>query len=352
MPSAPSSRSPRVLLAPDSFKGTFSAAEVAAAIGEGLTAAGCRVDLCPVADGGEGTAEILAAQLGGERLIAAARDPLGRRIEAPWMSIGQTAVIDVAAASGLTLIETSERDPLVASTRGTGDLIVAALDAGARQIFLAAGGSATVDGGAGIIEVVTAAGGLNGRATLRVLCDVDTPFERAAAVYGPQKGATTPALVVELERRLERLAEGWPRDPRGMPMSGAAGGLAGGLWATLGAQLDNGAEEVLRAVGFKERAAAADAIVVGEGQLDEQTLNGKIAAAVVSHAPAPVHAVVGRTRLPAERARSLGLRSVQEASDIRALVHAGETLGRQLVANGQASGDPGSADCAAGRFDA
>lgn len=330
MSAAPPARRPRVLVAPDSFKGTFAAAEVAAAIGEGLTAVGCDVDLCPVADGGEGTAEILGAQLGGERRVARARDPLGRPIKAAWTSIGATAAIDVAAASGLTLLAADERDPLRASTGGTGDLMLAARDAGAAEILLAAGGSATVDGGAGILEALAAGGGL-GTTSLRVLCDVDTPFERAAAVYGPQKGASTPALVTELERRLERLADSWPRDPRGLPMGGAAGGLAGGLWAALGADLRNGAEEVLRTVDFDRRANLADAIVVGEGQLDDQTLNGKIAAAAASHSSSPAHAIVGRSLLTPTQARTLGLHSVQEATDRPALVAAGAALGRRLA---------------------
>ncbi len=146
----------RFLVAPDSFKGTFTASEVAAAIGAGLEAAGAVADICPVADGGEGTAEVLRATLGGSVRRAFARDPLGRPLEAEFVLLGDglTAVVDTAAASGLPLVAPAERDAEAAGTAGTGDLIAAAIDAGARTVLLAAGGSATTDGGRGAIEAL------------------------------------------------------------------------------------------------------------------------------------------------------------------------------------------------------
>src|SRR6059058_675558 len=196
-----------VLVAPDSFKGTFRATEVAGAIGRGLERAGLMPpDLCPVADGGEGTLDALLTQLGGEYLAAEASDPLGRPVRAGFALLedGGTALVEMAAASGLGLVAEAERDAWAASTRGTGELIAAAAQAGARVILVAVGGSATTDGGAGAVEAIEAAGGLRG-AKLVVLSDVRTPFEDAARVFGPQKGAD-PALVERLTARLHELA--------------------------------------------------------------------------------------------------------------------------------------------------
>src|SRR4051812_36143612 len=235
-----------VLVAPDSFKGTFSAAKVAGAIGRGLERAGLMPpDLCPVADGGEGTLDALLTQLGGELVAAEVSDPLGRPVRAGFALLedGGTALVEMAAASGLGLVAEDERDAWAASTRGTGELIAAAVEAGAQVILVAVGGSATTDGGAGALEAIEDAGGLRG-ARLVVLCDVRTPFEDAARVFGPQKGAD-PAMVGRLTGRLEALARRLPRDPRGVPMTGCAGGLSGGLWAAHGAVLEPGARWVL-----------------------------------------------------------------------------------------------------------
>ena len=180
-----------VLVAPDSFKGTFRAAEVAAAIGRGLERAGLMPpDLCPLADGGEGTMEALLLALGGETIAADVHDPLGRPLRAAFGLVedGGTAVLEMAAASGLGLVAEAERDPWAASTYGTGELICAAVDAGAQVVLLGVGGSATTDGGAGAIDAIEEHGGL-GAARIVVLTDVRTPFERAPAVFGPQKGA-------------------------------------------------------------------------------------------------------------------------------------------------------------------
>src|SRR5215211_6981950 len=324
-----------VLVAPDSFKGTFSAPRVAAAIGRGLERAGLMPpDLCPVADGGEGTLDALLPQLGGELVAARVRDPLGREITAGYGLVedGGTAIVEMAAASGLGLVAEDERDAWAASTYGTGELIAAAVDAGAEVIVLGVGGSATTDGGAGAIEAIEAGGGLRG-ARIVVLTDVRTPFERAPAVFGPQKGADA-AMVTRLERRLDALAAELPRDPRGVPMTGAAGGLSGGLWAAFGAQLEPGAPFVLDALDFDARMRAARAVVTGEGKLDEQTLEGKLVGEIgtrTRQAGVPLHAIVGTDRLDPFGKRIIDLQVVQEATDLDEIAAAGETLGRALA---------------------
>ena len=175
----------------------------------------------------------------------------------------------------------------------------AAIDAGAQVVLLAAGGSGTTDGGLGAISAIEEHGGLRG-AALVVLCDVRTPFEKAAEVFGPQKGAD-PDAVGRLTARLHGLADSWPRDPRGRPMTGAAGGLSGGLWAALGAKLEPGAPFVLDALGFDPRMREAGAVIVGEGRMDATTLEGKIAGEIAvraRQAGVPCHAVCGQTRSP------------------------------------------------------
>lgn len=331
----------RVLVCPDSFKGTFSAVEVAAALGAGIEEAGGVVDLCPAADGGEGTAETVRAAIGGEVRTAAAHDPLGRPLEASFVLVegGSTAVVDTAAASGLPLVAPAERDAEAASTYGTGELIAAAVKAGARRVLLAAGGSATTDGGAGAIEALRESGisdptttdgscGCVGDAALVVLCDVTTRFEDAAQVFGPQKGADAKA-VERLTARLERIAQELARDPRGVPMTGCAGGLSGGLWAAFGAELRPGAEFVLDLLGFEERLAAIDVVVTGEGRIDSQSLEGKIVgqiAAACSAAHRPLHVVVGQDALDPAAAAGAGIASITEAGDLAALREAGRHL--------------------------
>ncbi|HEY3019801.1 MAG TPA: glycerate kinase [Solirubrobacteraceae bacterium] len=325
----------RLLVAPDAFKGTFRAPEVAAAVGRGIEAAGLEPpDLCPIADGGEGTMEALLLALGGETAGATARDPLGREIRAGFglLEDGATAIVEVAEASGLGLVAEHERDAEAATSHGTGDLIAAAVEAGAGVVLVAVGGSAMTDGGAGAIEALREAGGPRG-AKLVVLADVRTPFERAAAVFAPQKGADA-AAVRRLERRLERFAAELPRDPRGVPMSGAAGGLSGGLWAAFGARLEPGAPFVLDAVGFDERARASFAVVLGEGRLDETTLHGKAvfeAATRARQMGVPAHAIVGQDGLNAFGKRMLDLQHVLEASDVAQLEAAGTDLAARLL---------------------
>jgi glycerate kinase len=325
----------RLLVAPDAFKGTLRATEVAAAVARGVEGAGLEPpDLCPIADGGEGTAEVLLLSLGGETAGASVRDPLGREVRAGFALLedGGTAVVEVAQASGLGLVAEGDRDPEAAGSAGTGDLIAAAVAAGAQVVLVAAGGSATTDGGAGAIEALREAGG-PGDAALVVLADVRTPFERAAAVFGPQKGADA-AAVRRLERRLDAFARTLPRDPRGQPLGGAAGGLAGGLWAAFGARLEPGAPFVLDAVGFDARMRAAFALVTGEGRLDDTTLQGKAVAEAATRARqagVPAHAIVGQDRLDPFGKRILDLQHVLEAGDAPALERAGAELARRLL---------------------
>ncbi len=318
-----------MLVAPDKFKGTLRATEVAAALGRGLEAGGWPVDLCPVADGGEGTQEVLLLALGGTTAGASVSDPLGRPVRAGFALIedGGTAIVEVAAASGLTRVPETERDPEAASSYGTGELILAAAGAGASVILVAAGGSASTDGGAGAIAAISEAGGV-GDARLVVLCDVRTPWERAAELFAPQKGADA-ATVARLGARLEAQAVALARDPRGRPMTGAAGGLAGGLWAALGATLVSGAAFVLEALGFDARLRAARAVVVGEGRIDEQTLDGKVAGEIATRARqggVPAYAVVGVNAIDLFAQRILDLGEIREAGTPAELEAAGEAL--------------------------
>lgn len=317
------------LVAPDSFKGTFGGAEVAEAIASGIEAGGGAADRCPVADGGEGTMAVLLAALGGERRTAAVHNPLRRPLEASFGLLGDggTAIVETARASGLPLVAPAERDPERADTFGTGELIAAAIAAGARTVLLAVGGSASTDGGAGAIEALRAAG-LLGAVEIEVLCDVAAPYEDAASIFAPQKGADA-AVVERLAARLDALAAGLPRDPRGVPMTGCAGGLSGGLWAH-GAQLRPGAAFVLDAVGFDQRLANADAVIGGEGRFDSQSLEGKIVGEIASRcerAGKPLHLVVGEDGLaPGDRPAAIA--SVVEAGSLVEMRLAGERLAR------------------------
>jgi glycerate kinase len=334
MPARPDTGQRNWVVAPDSFKGTFSASEVATALAGGLRAAGSAVDVCPLADGGEGTMRVLLDALGGKLERVRARDPLARAIDGQLALLddGRTAIVETAEASGLGRIPEHERDAEAATSAGTGDLIVAAAQLGAARILVAVGGSACTDGGRGAIEAIHAQGGLRG-ARLEVLCDTRTPFEHAAAVFGPQKGADELA-VKRLTRRLHDLARSFSRDPRGLPMTGCAGGLSGALWACFDAQLRSGADAVLDAVQFDERARAAGHVVTGEGCLDAQSADGKLLSVVARRARtarAVTHAVVGRLRLTARERDELGIGGLTiEASSRAQLIQAGERLGRFL----------------------
>jgi glycerate kinase len=270
--------------------------------------------------------DVLLAALDGERRSAAVHDPLRRPIEANFglLGDGETAIVEAAQASGLPLVAPAERDPERADTFGTGELIAAAAAAGARTVLLAVGGSATTDGGAGAIEALGQAG-LLGKVVVEILCDVTFPYEDAARVFAPQKGAD-PTAVEQLAARLDSLAVELPRDPRGVPMTGCAGGLSGGLWA-YGARLRPGAAFVLDAVGFDQRLVRADAVVSGEGRFDSQSLGGKIVgeiAARCARAGKPLHLVVGEDALGAGAPAVIS--SVTRAGSLEEMREAGAKL--------------------------
>jgi glycerate kinase len=315
------------LVAPDSFKGTFSAREVARAVAEGLRAGGHEAEELPVADGGEGTIDVLLSTLEGEERGLVVSDPLGRPVDAAFALVdgGRTAIVEMARASGLGLVAEDERDAWAASTRGTGELIVAAVEAGAERVIVTVGGSATTDGGAGALEALAEA---DVTVEVDVLCDVRTPFEDAARVFGPQKGADA-AMVRKLSDRLDRLAQSFRRDPRGEPMTGCAGGLSGALWAQHGARLHHGPAFVLEALGFDERMRAAAFVVTGEGRIDEQTLQGKLVGEVATRcrqAGVPCHGVVGKIDLDPFSERILDFASLTEATTLAELQEAGRRL--------------------------
>lgn len=302
-----------VLIAPDSFKGSLTSVAVAQALADGWRAA--RPDdeilLCPLADGGEGTLQAISAAGGWHWQVARVRDPLGRDIEARWLRSddGRRAALEMAAASGLSRLTADERDAVAATSVGTGDLIRAALDAGVSSIVLGIGGSATTDGGAGLLRGLGAAtdrdagtadlAGLDPRLAdidLQVACDVSNPLlgpTGAAAVYGPQKGAT-PTLVADLDARLARFADALDatsgRSERETSGAGAAGGVG---YALLAIQdrlrsfaLRPGVNLVMDAADFDARLARADLVLTGEGRIDAQTGFGKTALGVARRARA------------------------------------------------------------------
>jgi glycerate kinase len=322
----------RILVAPDSFKGTLSASEVVAALAGPLREAGYEVDGLPLGDGGEGTAEALLATTGGRRVDAGAHDPLGRPLRSWYALLAEgEAMVESAAASGLSLIAESERDPERASTYGTGELIAHA-SRRASTVLVGVGGSATIDGGRGALEAIAAAGGL-GAARLVCLCDVRTPWELAVREFAPQKGADQ-AASSRLSARLQRYATELPRDPTGIPLTGAAGGLAGGLWATHGAELADGARYIAERVGLEDRMRDAVAVVTGEGRLDATTLEGKTVNEVARRATAarvPVHAVVGQDASTQAERHALALTSVRQASTAEELTRAAAAVACELA---------------------
>jgi glycerate kinase len=316
-----------VLVAPDKFKGTFAAAEVAAAMARGARTAGWEPLELPIADGGEGTAAALLAARGGRWLEADVHDALGRPVRARFalLANGATAVVEVAAASGLWRLTAGELDARAASSYGTGELIAAAAAAGAQTVIVAAGGSATTDGGRGAVEALTSA---ERSPRIVVACDTRVSYERAPSVYGPQKGAD-PADVAALEAALDAFAAAAPRDPRGLPMSGAAGGLAGGLWAWQGAELTGGAALVLDALGVEAQLARVAMALTGEGRIDGQTLTGKAVGALAercARAGVPCAAIVGRDDLAREQRATAGLDEVVEATTLAAIAAAAAAL--------------------------
>lgn len=338
---------PRVVVAPTAFKGTLGAVEAARAMAAGLVRGWPEAvpDLAPMADGGDGTVAALLYGRGGRLVEASVTGPLGEPVTAAFglLDAGRAAVIEMAAASGLALVPPERRDPAVTTTAGTGELIRAALDRGVETIWLGAGGSATVDAGAGALAALgcrlldgagrpipPGAAGLRRlaridpqgldprlrRVRLVVLADVDNPLlgpEGAAAVFGPQKGAA-PEAVPGLEAALERFAATVRRDVgvevAQVPRGGAAGGLAAGLAAVCGAELAAGGEAVADAVGLDGRLGGAALAVTGEGRLDGQTARGKAPWVVLRRAAAvgvPVVALAGAVGPGVEGLRGAGL---------------------------------------------
>ncbi|MCY3719201.1 MAG: glycerate kinase [Anaerolineaceae bacterium] len=301
----------RIIVAPGAFKNSLTAQEAATAIARGLEQSGLGADLAlkPVADGGNGTLDAMLAG-GGERRSRVVSGPLGAPVQADWglLPDGKTAVVEMALASGMELLAPDELDPLRASTFGTGQLLAAALEAGATRVILGLGGSATVDGGAGCLQALGVqlldargeaigsggaqlgrltcvdAGGLDPRwrdTSLLLASDVDNPAlgqQGAAAVFGPQKGADA-QQVATLEAQLSHfftvIHEQTGRDLRQAPGGGAAGAFAAGMMAFLDAELQPGIELVLAHSGFEEALADVDLVITGEGQMDEQTIHGK-----------------------------------------------------------------------------
>jgi glycerate 2-kinase len=273
-----------LLAAPDKFRGSATAPEVAAAIAAAAEAAGWACVQLPLADGGEGTLDAF----GGANRTTTVTGPLAVPVDAPWrMGDDGVAVIESARASGLDLAGGAEgNDPVGATSRGTGELVAAAVAEGARRIIVSLGGSATTDGGYGTVEVLEARApfdGREGRPEMLVACDVRTAFRDAAVVFGPQKGAT-PEQIVELTGRLDRLAQLYRQrydiDLAAVEGSGAAGGLGGAL-AALGARLVPGFHLIAEHTGLAGAVRTADAVVTGEGKLDAESFNGKVVGGVL-----------------------------------------------------------------------
>jgi glycerate 2-kinase len=313
------------LACPASLKGVLGAAAAAAALAEGFRRAGGEAVELPVADGGEGTAEVLAAALGGEWRSATVSGPRGRPVQARYLLLpGRSAVVESAEAIGLSLLRPEQLDPLRASSRGLGELIRVALGERLSSLLVCLGGSATVDGGAGLREVLDSL-----PVDTTVACDVRNPLlgERGAArAFGPQKGAT-PRMVEELERRLAGMLE--LEAFRDVPGAGAAGGL-GAAFAALGAELVPGADLVLELVGFRERLRDAALAVTGEGTVDRTSAEGKAPGAVVRECRAegiPCVVFGGRVEVPLEGAENVQL-SGDPARARKDLVELGERLAR------------------------
>lgn len=294
----------RVLIASDKYKGSLTATQVAQIIAQGLgeTLPGIVCDLCPIADGGEGTTEAMVTALGGEWMTVATADAQGRERQAHYGWCADQAVMEMSAASGLALVNDLELNPQTASTYGTGVMLKHALDRGVKKIVIGIGGSATNDGGLGMAAALgyrfLDAAGQDVPAVMNevlrmsriqspgaaygpilVACDVDNPLlgeKGATRIYGAQKGVKEPRW---FEERLEHLADLVARDldidPRDVPGAGAAGGLGWGLMAFMGARLTNGFDLVAEQIGLEARVAQAELVITGEGRLDAQTLHGK-----------------------------------------------------------------------------
>lgn len=322
----------KIVVASDSFKGSLSSREVAQAAMRGIQKVlpECEVGAVNVADGGEGTVEAVVEALCGEIVTAIVSDPLGRSVPARYGITGKTAIIEMAAASGLTLLTNEERNPWVTSTYGTGEMIMDAIKRGCRDFLVGIGGSATNDAGTGMLqalgyrfydadeqEITDCCGGrlqdvvridnsgvmeAVNQCRFTVACDVDTPFcgsEGAAYVFAPQKGADA-AMVAKLDAGMASFAKVMEKvygvDVTSMSGAGAAGGMGGGFRAMLNATLKRGIDMVLDAIGFDSIIQGADLIITGEGRIDNQTVKGKVASGVLQRAKAqgvPVVAIGG-----------------------------------------------------------
>jgi glycerate 2-kinase len=310
----------KALLCPASLKGVLGARAAAAALAVGAREAGVEAIELPVADGGEGTAEALHAALGGDWRHARVSDPLGRPVQASWLLLpDRRAVVEAAAAIGLPLLAVPERDPLRASSRGFGELVLAALQSSPVSLVLALGGVATVDGGAGLREVVDRL-----PVPAVALCDVRTTLADAARLFGPQKGASEDDVAI-LASRLHAMEELRPYAK--LPGSGAAGGLGAAL-AALGAELAPGAPAVLDLLGFDRLLEGCDLVVTGEGQIDETTAEGKAPGEIAARcAAAGVRCVVfgGRVLTSVEGAETVALSGDPDRA-VPDLVELGRTL--------------------------
>ena len=319
--------SPRpILCAPNGLKGVLSGQAAARALAAGIESRGARALLLPVSDGGQGTAEVLAQAVGGTWHTADVHDPLGRPIVAQFLELpDRTAVVEIASAAGLTLLGPDELDPLRATTAGAGELILAALRVRPSRLLVCLGGSATVDGGRGLREVVGDA--LDG-IRLDVACDVRNPLlgpRGAPRVYGPQKGADADTIV-ELERRLASDLELAPYAE--LPGAGSAGGVGAAL-AALGGTLMSGAMLVLDAVRFEAHLSASSTVVTGEGRVDATTFDGKAPGTVLELAaragvPAVAFGGIVDFRPPGYDIRQLSGNPKQAANDLF-------DLGRQIA---------------------
>ncbi len=343
----------KVLVAPDKFRGSLTVDEVVAAMTAGIRLAlpEAEIECCPLADGGDGAGEIIALHLGAQPRTTTVRNPVGESVSARWWLTPdtKTAIIEMAEASGLRLIKDYQRDPLRTSTYGTGQLMRAALDAGAQRLLVGVGGSATIDGGSGALQALGWRFMRSGRgeieqplsggdlaniasiaaprekiaAQVSVLCDVDSPLlgeVGAVRMFGPQKGLK-PGRITEFETGLKHLAyllsPYLPVGATSLPGSGAAGGLPLGLLAA-GASMQPGFEFIARQVKLRDRVGAADVVLTGEGRFDEQSLRGKVVggvAGVASEVQTPVVAFVGAAAESArltsyQRGQTLGLRDV------------------------------------------
>ena len=340
----------KIVIAPDSYKESLSAQAVAEAIRAGFAAIFPDAAYCcvPVADGGEGTVDALVAATGGRRVTARVTGPLGEPLEAFYglSGDGRTAVIEMAAASGLESVPRDRRNPLLTTTSGTGELIALALDSGARHLVIGMGGSATNDGGAGMVQalgasLLDAAGvaiGAGGAALAQLqridvstldprlaecridaACDVDNPLvgpQGASAVFGPQKGAT-PAMVAQLDTSLARYAEIVRRDlgvdVADTPGAGAAGGMGAAMLAFFGARLRPGIDIVIDAVGLERHIADADLVITGEGRIDGQSVRGKSpigVARVAQRLGKPVIALAGSLGTEVDAVHAHGIDAV------------------------------------------